>query len=61
MMKHFKYDHLPEVLQRVSEPFCLLAETCNKKLPECEQKRITLQKLLEAKDAAVRAALEALE
>lgn len=58
MMKYFKYEHLPETLQTVSEPFCLLAEACNELLPDCEQKQIALQKLLEAKDAAVRAALE---
>lgn len=52
----FKYDHLPAHLQAVSKPFgdlasALLTEQSN---PERE---VALRKLLEAKDAAVRAVL----
>ncbi len=57
---YFKYDHLPEKLQEVSKPFCKLAVTIWDKYgegAEVEQSRVALQKLLEAKDAAVRAQL----
>lgn len=56
IMQYFKYAHLPVELQDVSKPFCVLADYVDT-LPECEEKRVALRKLLEAKDAAVRAAL----
>ena len=51
--KYFKYDHLPEKLQKISKPFCELADVVME-LPDCDQKLFALQKLLEAKDCAVR-------
>ncbi len=56
IMKYFSYAHLPQNLQDVSKKFCELAEYVNT-LPDCSQKKVALQKLLEAKDAAVRAML----
>lgn len=57
-LKYFKYDHLPEHLQKVSKPFAELAATivvlCTKDL---KQRDDSLHNLLLAKDAAVRAAL----
>ena len=57
MMRWFVYEHLPEHLQAVSEPFWQLAvQIC----AECEpgpELTVALRKLLEAKDAAVRAKL----
>lgn len=56
IMRYFDYAHLPEHLQNVSKHFAELADyvVC---LPECEQRHTALVKLLEAKDAAVRASL----
>lgn len=56
-MKYFKYDHLPEHLQKVSKPFGELAEKMNEELPDGAEKSAGLRKLLEAKDCMVRATL----
>ena len=56
-LKYFKYDHLPKPLAEVSRPFSLLAHIVVCKLPIGPQRAVALQKLLEAKDAAVRASL----
>ena len=53
----FAYQHLPEVLRAVSRPFCDLAEIIVDTLPRNPERTVALRKLLEAKDAAVRAAL----
>lgn len=56
----FGYMHLPEHLQAVSKPFHSLAHDVAEKLhstPAGPQLTICLQKLLEAKDEAVRAAI----
>lgn len=56
-MRFFAYDHLPPALQDVSRPFADLAEhICCTSEPSAEQS-VALRKLLECKDAAVRAAL----
>lgn len=57
-MKFFKYDHLPEHLQKVSKPFGELAEKMNAELPDGAEKSAGLRKLLEAKDCMVRASME---
>ena len=55
MMKWFKYDHLPPHLQEVSVGFYDLAVgICDIVVPGPER-TVALRKLLEAKDAAVRA------
>lgn len=53
-LKYFEYKHLPEHLQEVSRSFCELAHKIVDTLPRCSQRTIALQKLLEAKDCAVR-------
>lgn len=58
IMKHFRFEHLPERLQKVSQPFCELA-TRMTRLPNGPEVNAGLRKLLEAKDCAVRAALSA--
>ena len=58
IMKHFKFDHLPEELKEISLPCCNLALTMNKELPDCAEKSAGLRKLLEAKDCFVRASIE---
>ena len=55
MLKWFAYDHLPPHLQNVSRPFHDLAvNLCEGLLPGPER-TVALRKLLESKDAAVRA------
>lgn len=55
IMRHFAYEHLPVHLQAVSQPFCALAELIVAMLPRDPERTVALRKLLEAKDAAVRA------
>lgn len=57
IMQFFSYDHLPTNLQEVSKPFGVLADTITEKLPRNAERTVALRKLLEAKDAAVRALL----
>ena len=57
MLKWFAYDHLPRSLQNMSRSFSQLAvEVCERCHPGPER-TVALRKLLEAKDAAVRAKL----
>ncbi len=56
VLQFFAYAHLPEHLQAVSKPFCELAETVADG-PQNAEATVALRKLLEAKDAAVRAVL----
>ena len=58
IMKHFEYAHLPPFLQEVSKPVGELAKLMDETLPDCAEKSVGLRKLLEAKDALVRAKLE---
>ena len=53
----FKYDHLPKHLQDVSKPFSELARTMLLGLPKNPETTKMLNKILEAKDCAVRALL----
>lgn len=50
----FAYEHLPPHLQAVSKPFGELAKEILK-LPRNPERTVALRKLLESKDAAVRA------
>lgn len=53
----FAYEHLPPHLQEVSKPFCEMKDFIITKLPRNPERSVALRKLLEAKDAAVRALL----
>ena len=55
MLKWFEYEHLPEHLQGVSAPFCALAYSVVQTIECGPERTVALRKLLEAKDAAVRA------
>lgn len=55
LLKWFEYEHLPRNLQAVSMPFCVLANTIVKTVEPGPERVVALRKLLEAKDAAVRA------
>jgi hypothetical protein len=54
-MQFFQFGHLPPHLQVISAPFCKLAEQVTELLPRNPERTVALRKLLEAKDAAVRA------
>ncbi len=57
VLKFFAYEHLPAHLQEVSKSFGNLAQKCAERAPESQETTVALRKLLEAKDAAVRAVL----
>lgn len=61
LLEYFSYAHLPPYLQEVSKPFYDLARTLSREsvaLGYDEREiSVALRKLLEAKDAAVRAAV----
>jgi hypothetical protein len=57
MLQFFAYRHLPDHLQEASKPFCDLALQIVEKFPQNPERTVTLRKLLEAKDAAVRTLL----
>lgn len=57
ILQFFAYEHLPPHLQEVSKPFGELAQAIFEKLPRNPERTVALRKLLEGKDAAVRALL----
>ena len=57
ILQFFTYAHLPAHLQEASRPFCELAQRIVDTLPRNPERTVALRKLLEAKDAAVRALL----
>lgn len=57
MLQWFEYDHLPAHLQIVSKPFGELAKTFVALTDPGPERTVALRKLLESKDAAVRARL----
>jgi hypothetical protein len=57
MLQWFRYSHLPDKLKVVSQQFCGLANRITLWLPRNAERTVALRKLLEAKDAAVRAAI----
>lgn len=57
ILRFFAYSHLPQPLAAVSAPFCALAHEVANRVPSSPETTVCLRKLLEAKDAAVRAAL----
>ena len=57
MLKWFEYEHLKEPLRSVSQNFSLLAHKIADDVDSGPERTVALRKLLEAKDAAVRAKL----
>jgi len=57
MLKWFAWDHLPEHLQAISRQFSTLAHELVDCVEPGPERTVALRKLLEAKDAAVRAQL----
>jgi hypothetical protein len=59
ILHFFHYAHLPPKLQATSRLFFILAASLVTSLPRNAERTVALRKLLEAKDAAVRANLPA--
>lgn len=57
ILQYFAFEHLPPQLQEVSRPFHNLAYDVVMTLPRNPERSVALRKLLEGKDAAVRAAV----
>lgn len=57
-MRYFTHAHLEAPMSDVAAGFGALAQDVDDKLPDGAEKSVALRKLLEAKDAAVRAALD---
>ena len=57
ILQFFAYEHLPLKLAEVSQPFGELAAHLVATLPRNPERTVALRKLLEAKDAAVRACI----
>lgn len=57
IMQFFTYAHLPPELQEVARPFADLATSICATVPRNPERTVALRKLLESKDAAVRAYL----
>lgn len=57
LLQFFEFKHLPTHLQDISEPFSNLAHDMVQRLPSNPERTVSLRKLLEAKDCAVRAKL----
>ena len=57
-LRFFQYKHLPKHLQEVSKPFCELAGHLLTTLPNNREREEALDRLIEAKDAAVRSSLD---
>lgn len=58
MLLWFKFEHLPPHLREVARRFWILAfELCGT-IPRGPERTVMLRKLLESKDAAVRACME---
>lgn len=59
LLRYFAYEHLAsEGLRTVSKQFSDLAHRVVELLPRSAERTVALRKLLEAKDSAVRAALD---
>lgn len=57
IMQFFNWMHLPAELGAISRPFAEIARRIIRTTPRNAERTVTLRKLLEAKDCAVRAAL----
>jgi hypothetical protein len=57
VLRYFHYSHLPASLQARSKPFCELARQIVNTTPRNPERTVALRKLLESKDAAVRAGI----
>ena len=58
MLKWFEWKNLPENLQDVAEPFDNFARWLCEEIQPGPERTVAMRKLLEAKDAAVRATVQ---
>lgn len=58
MLAWFAYSHLPEPLRKISMRFSVLAEEIVEQIEPGPERTVALRKLLESKDAAVRATVK---
>ena len=61
ILQFFAYEHLPTLLRAHSEPFHAMAHAIVANVPRNPERTVALRKLLEAKDAAVRAVIARVE
>lgn len=61
LLKWFRYEHLPDGMRETSARFASLADDIVRTIPRGPERTVALRKLLESKDAAVRATLEGME
>lgn len=57
LIQFFAFEHLPDHLKAISQPFGELAKKMDEILPDGAEKTVALRKLLESKDCAVRSVL----
>lgn len=57
ILQFFEFANLPASTMEIVRPFCVLAHNITESLPRNPERTSALRKLLEAKDAAVRARL----
>jgi len=57
LIQYFAFEHLPDHLKAISQPFGELARKMDEILPDGAEKTVALRKLLESKDCAVRSVL----
>ena len=57
LIQFFAFEHLPDHLKAISQPFGELARKMDEILPDGAEKTVALRKLLESKDCAVRSVL----
>jgi len=58
IMRYFSFDHLQPAQREISKEFFALALSLDEDLLDGPEKSVALRKLLESKDAAVRASLD---
>jgi len=58
LIQFFDYEHLPSALQERSKPWGELALHVLTTIPRNAERTVALRKLLEGKDAAVRASIQ---
>ena len=58
ILQYFGYKHLPANLQERSKPWAEFAKWVIETVPRNAERTVALRKLLEGKDAAVRASLQ---
>lgn len=57
ILQFFAFEHLPPHLQEISKPFHDMAWNIMANIPRNPERTVALRKLLESKDAAVRASI----